>query len=193
MPGNKLLMEMYPEFEEKVYETRQKIQRMEITIRRGQWHDPSGFISPTPIKLTCGQHFLKHYRTLLPTEEVAILLHFSTMECERKVVITDLIRHLNVKNMALMKHRQQQREREENNITPTPMSFNQTSLMSSRRLPSPSTTSFPTSWRLLTPSTSSRRSPSTRRPNPLPDLTPDRKQNKKSKRNFSSYNFFYKK
>jgi len=46
-----ILMEMYPEFDSNVYEVRERIQRMEITIRRGHWHDPAGSITPTPIEL----------------------------------------------------------------------------------------------------------------------------------------------
>jgi len=162
MPGNRIFEELYPEFDEKVYEVRQRVRQMRITIRRAYWHDPTGFIEPTPITLTVGQHHLRFHRPVLGTEDMAIqALPYSNIDHTRKIIITDLLRRVNAAKMARMKANQIRLTRERDNLTPTPNPINMTPASSIRRSPSPPP---------------ERTSPTSRRPNPPPDKTPRKKR-----------------
>ncbi len=69
---------------------------MRITIKRAYWHDPTGFIEPTPITHTVGQHHLKFHRPVLGTEDMAIReLPYTNFDNTRKIIITDLLRRVN--------------------------------------------------------------------------------------------------
>ena len=168
MPGNIIFQELYPEFDEKVYEVRHRIRQMRITIKRAYWHDPTGFIEPTPITYTVGQHHLKFHRPVLGTEDMAIrALPYSNIDNTRKIIITDLLRRVNAAKMARMKAHQIRLTRERDNLTPTPQTIHMTPASSTRRSPSPPP---------------ERRSPTPRRPNPPPDKTPRKKRAYKPKR-----------
>ncbi len=68
---------------------------------------PTGFIEPTPITHTVGQHHLKFHRPVLGTEDMAIqALPYSNIDHTRKIIITDLLRRVNAAKMARMKANQ---------------------------------------------------------------------------------------
>jgi hypothetical protein len=162
LPGNRILEELYPEFDEKVHEVRQRVRQMRITIKRAYWHDPTGYIEPTPITMTVGQHHLRFHRPVLGTEDMAIqALPYSNIDYTRKIIITDLLRRVNAAKMARMKANQIRLTRERDNLTPTPKTINMTPAPSNRRSPSPPP---------------ARTSPTPRRPNPPPDKTPRKKR-----------------
>ncbi len=179
MSGNLPFRELYPEFDDKVFEVRKRVQQARITIKRGHWHDPTGFIDSTPISLTVGQHFLPHFRPVFGSEDFYIRQQmYSNIEKERRVVITDLLRRFNGAKIARMKHEQQQRRKEKDYVLQSPDAFQLTP--SWRRIATP-TTSAPTPRRSPTPP---RRSPSPQKPNPPPDMSKDKKRKHKPRRKF---------
>jgi hypothetical protein len=184
MSGNLPFRELYPEFDDKVFEVRKRIQQASIIIKQGHWHDPTGFIDPIPISLTVGQHFLPHFRPVFGSEDFYIRQQmYSNIEKERRVVITDFLRRVNGAKIARIKHEQQKLRKEKDHVLQSP---DTSKLTPSWKRIMTSTTSAPTPRRSPTPT---RRSPSPRKPNPPPDMSPDKKRNKKPRRKFPHSSF----